>query len=29
MIWLGVGAIGLGGIAVAAAVARRRAAANR
>ena len=29
IIWLGVGAIGLGGIAVAAAVARRRAAANR
>ena len=29
MIWLGVGAIGLGGIAVAAAVARRRAAASR
>ncbi|KAF2413439.1 hypothetical protein B1729_09980 [Microbacterium sp. B35-04] len=28
-IWLGVGAIGLGGIAVAAAVARRRAAGNR
>ena len=28
-IWLGVGAIGLGGIAVAAAVARRRAAATR
>ena len=29
IIWLGVGAVGLGGIAVAAAVARRRAAANR
>ena len=29
IIWLGVGAIGLGGIAVAAAVARRRAAGNR
>lgn len=28
-IWLGVGAIGLGGIAVAAAVARRRAAGTR
>ena len=28
-IWLGVGAIGLGGIAVAAAVARRRAAGSR
>lgn len=28
-VWLGVGAIGIGGIAVAAAVARRRAAANR
>jgi LPXTG-motif cell wall-anchored protein len=28
-IWLGVGAIGLGGIAVAAAVARRRAARSR
>ena len=28
-IWLGVGAIGIGGIAVAAAVARRRAASNR
>ncbi|MFE5407261.1 LPXTG cell wall anchor domain-containing protein [Microbacterium sp. NPDC056569] len=28
-VWLGVGAIGLGGIAVAAAVARRRAAGNR
>ncbi|MDR7112938.1 LPXTG-motif cell wall-anchored protein [Microbacterium trichothecenolyticum] len=29
IIWLGVGAIGLGGIAVAAAVARRRAAGSR
>ncbi len=29
IIWLGVGAIGLGGIAVAAAVARRRAAGTR
>ncbi|WP_141937052.1 hypothetical protein [Microbacterium sp. SLBN-154] len=28
-IWLGAGAVGLGGIAVTAAVARRRAAANR
>jgi hypothetical protein len=29
VIWLGVGAVGIGGIAVAAAVARRRAAVNR
>lgn len=29
VIWLGVGAIGIGGIAVAAAIARRRAAGNR
>ncbi|MEU1972074.1 hypothetical protein ABZ477_10485 [Microbacterium sp. NPDC019599] len=28
-IWLGVGAVGIGGIAVAAAVARRRATSNR
>jgi len=28
-VWLGVGALGLGGIAVAAAAARRRASANR
>jgi LPXTG-motif cell wall-anchored protein len=28
-IWLGAGAIGIGGIAIAAAVARRRAATNR
>lgn len=28
-VWLGAGAVGLGGIAVTAAVARRRAAANR